>query len=104
MAVNVPQRSRLRFSELLEIDGFEFWDFVDSPTSPEQPDDLLYQVKSSDRLDSIAFRFYGDSIYWWVLAATNGLELIEAELNVGTILRIPAPRYVREILFKKVKV
>jgi hypothetical protein len=100
-SVNVPQRSRLRFSEFLEVDGFEFFDFVDSPTIPDQPDDFLYQMKSSDRLDTIAFRFYGDPIYWWVLAVANGLELIEAELNVGTILRVPAPRYVKEILFSK---
>lgn len=104
MAVEVPPRSRLRFSEYLTLDGFEFWDFVDLPTIPEQPDDLLYQSKSVDRLDTIAYRFYGDAIYWWVLAAANDLELIETELNLGTILRIPSPRYVKEILFVKAKV
>ena len=102
--VDVPQRSRLRFSEFLSLDGFEFWDFVDLPTIPEQPDDLLYQSKSVDRLDTLAYSFYGDPIYWWVIAAANDLELIEAELNLGTILRIPSPRYVKEILFVKAKV
>ena len=103
-SVEVPQRSRLRFSEYLSVDGFEFWDFVDVPTIPEQPNDLLYQVRSSDRLDILAHRFYGDAIYLWVIAAANNLELIEAELNLGAILRIPAPRYVKEILFVKAKV
>jgi hypothetical protein len=102
--VSVPRRSRLRFTEYLSLDGFEFWDFVDLPTIPEQPDDSLYQVRSIDRLDTIAFRFYGDPIFWWVIAAANGLELVETELNVGDILRIPSPRYVKENLFVKAKV
>lgn len=102
--INVPQRSRLRFGKFLSVDGFEFWDFVDLPAIPEQPDDSLYQVKSYDRLDTIAYRFYGDAIYWWVIAAANGLELVEVELNLGTVLRIPSPRYVKEILFLKARV
>lgn len=102
--VRVPQRSRLRFSEFLSVGGVEFWDFVDFPEMPEQPDDLLYQVKSTDRLDTLAFRFYGDSIFWWIIAVANEMELIEVELNLGTILRIPSPRYVKEILFVKAKV
>lgn len=104
MAVEVPQRSRLRFTELLTIDGVEFWDFVDFPTVPEQPDDLQYQSTAVDRLDTLANQFYGSPIFWWVIAVANGMELIEVELNVGTVLRIPSPRYVRDNLFAKTKV
>lgn len=99
MSVNIARRSRLRFSELLTSEGFEFWDLVDFPSIPEQPDDLLYQVTSVDRLDLIAFRFYKDPVYWWVIAAANGMELVQTELNVGMVLRIPAPRYVSANLF-----
>lgn len=104
MAVDVPQRSRLRFTELLTIDGVEFWDFVDFPTVPEQSDDLQYQSTSVDRLDTLANQFYGSPIFWWVIAVANDMELIEVELNVGTVLRIPSPRYVRDNLFAKTKV
>lgn len=102
--VNVPQRSRLRFTEFLSIDGFEFWDFVDFPEVPEQPDDLLYQMTSDDRLDTLAFKFYGEALYWWVIAVANGMENIDVESNLGLSLRIPSPRYVKEILFSKAKV
>lgn len=104
MAVAIPPFSRLRFTELLSIEGVEFWDMVDFPTVPEQTDDLQYQVMDTDRLDTLAFRFYGNSIYWWVIAVANDMEIIEVELNVGMPLRIPSPRYVRENLFSKSKV
>lgn len=104
MAVDVPPRSRLRFSELLIAGGVEFWDFIDFPTVPEQPDDLQYQVTGVDRIDTLASKFYGNPIFWWVIAVANGMELVEVELNVGAVLRIPSPRYVRDILFAKVKV
>ena len=104
MAVQVPPRSRLRFTDLLTVEGVEFWDMVDFPTVPEQPDDLQYEVTAVDRLDTIAYAFYGQSLFWWVIAVANDMELIEVELNVGKTLRIPSPRYVRENLFAKTKV
>lgn len=104
MAVNCPPKSRLRFAELTTIGGVEFWDMNDFATVPEQPDDLRYEVQSIDRLDTLAYRFYGNSIFWWVIAIANDMELIEVELNEGTRLRIPSPRYVRENLFAKTKV
>lgn len=104
MSVDVPPRSRLRFTELLTVNGVEFWDLVDFPTVPEQPDDLQYQVVANDRLDTLADQFYGSSIFWWIIAVANGMDLIEVELNIGAVLRVPSPRYVRESLFAKTKV
>ncbi len=104
MSAEVPPRSRLRFTELLTIGGVEFWDMVDFPVVPQQIDDIIYQVKSVDRMDTLAFTYYGNPIYWWVIAVANGMELIEVELCLGMMLRIPSPRYVREILFSKTKV
>lgn len=104
MAVNIARRSRVRFGELLTAEGYEFWDFPEYPAIPKQPDDLLYQVTSVDRLELLAFRFYNDPIYWWVIAVANDMELIQAELHVGTILRIPSPRYVSANLFATAKV
>lgn len=104
MAVNVPLRSRLRFTELLTVEGVEFWDMVDFPSVPEQPDDIQYVVTAIDRLDTLAYQFYGASLNWWIIAVANDMELIEVELNIGMTLRIPSPRYVRENLFAKTKV
>ena len=99
MTVRVPRFSRLRFGELVEVDGFEFWDVVDLPETLPQPDDLVYTVTEVDRIDLLAFRFYMDARLWWVIAVANDMELIPAELNTGDELRIPAERFVTQVLF-----
>lgn len=104
MASTVPRRSRLRFTELLSIDGYEFWDMLDCPTIPEQIDDIQYTAVQTDRLDLIAYKFYGDTIYWWIPASANDIDNPQTELTPGLVLRIPSPRYVRETLFGKAKV
>lgn len=100
MAIKVALRSRLRFTDLGTLDGLEFWDLVDLPEIPEQPDDITYQVQGGDRLDHLAVRYYGDPVLWWVLAAANDLEILPTDLNEGDFLRVPSPRYVTQELFK----
>jgi nucleoid-associated protein YgaU len=104
MPVDIPQRSRQRFSDLFSVDGFEFWDLIDFPTIPVQPDDSQYTVLQTDRLDTLAHKFYNDVIYWWVIAVANDIDEPQSELSLGRVLRIPSPRYVREVLFLKVRV
>jgi len=104
MAVKVRRFSRLRFGELITVDGVEFWDVLDLPTIPEQPDDLQYQVRKPDRIDLLAQRFYKDVRLWWVIAVANDMEIIPTDLNEGDEIRIPSPRYVKQELFKKASV
>ena len=104
MALLVPTRSRLRFAELVSSDGVTFWNALDPPTIPQQTDDLKYTVRSSDRIDRIAYKFYGDPVLWWVIALANDLELLPTALFLGQVLTIPAPRYVLQQLFQTAKV
>lgn len=104
MAVKVRRFSRLRFGELIEVDDIEFWDVLDLPEIPEQPDDLQYQVRKPDRIDLIAQRFYRDVRLWWVIAVANNMEILPTDLNEGDEIRIPSPRYVKQELFKKATV
>jgi len=46
-------------------------------------------IGSTDRLDIIAFDFYGDSTLWWVLAMVNNLEGDSMFPPLGMYLRIP---------------
>lgn len=101
MAVDLKRRSRLRFANLRLVDGIEFWDLVELPTLSIQPDDTVYVVAGNDRIDLIANKFYGDPVLWWVIALANDLELLPSALNEGTLLRIPAPRYILQVLFAK---
>jgi nucleoid-associated protein YgaU len=101
MAVSIRKRSRLQFGNLITTDGFTFWDLLELPTIAPQPDDTLYQVRGNDRIDLLAYNFYGDPVLWWVIAAANDLELLPSDLNVGDTLRIPSQRYVLQVLFQK---
>jgi hypothetical protein len=46
-------------------------------------------TKSTDRLDLIAQDFYGDSTYWWIIAAANNLEGDSLFPGEGTQIRVP---------------
>jgi nucleoid-associated protein YgaU len=91
----------LAFATLLSVDNVEFWDVLDLPTIPVNADDLFYTVITGDRIDTIAAKFYGDPVLWWVIAAANDMEIIPTDLNEGTQIRIPSPTYVNQVLFKQ---
>ena len=51
---------------------------------------LVSTYGNTDRLDAIAFDFYGDATLWWVIAMANELPGDSLYLEVGIQLRIPA--------------
>lgn len=97
MSVNLTRNSRLNFGTLLLSDGVEFWDLINYPKIPEMTDDALYQVKAGDRLDVLAYKFYGYSEHWWILAIANDIELLPTDLYVGQTIRVPSATYVRSL-------
>jgi len=60
--------------------------YPDIPVSNE--DDYVITVLG-DRLDLLAFYFYGDTSYWWVIASANALPGDSLYLEPGMQLRIP---------------
>ncbi len=103
MTVSLTDHSRLRFADLVLAENIVFWDTVDLPEIVVQGDDQQYIVQQNDRIDRLAYKFYGDPVLWWVLAAANDLELVPTALYGGQVLRVPAPRYVLQELFKIAK-
>lgn len=59
------------------------------PTIPRSLGDIYVQTNVSDRLDLIAYRYYGNPSYYWILAEANGLGKGSMSIPVGTQLRIP---------------
>jgi hypothetical protein len=45
-------------------------------------------LNSSQRLDSLAGQYYGESQYWWVIAASSGIGWA-LQVPAGTVIRIP---------------
>jgi len=54
---------------------------------PETDNDTFIITQDGDRLDNLAFHFYGDSTLWWFIAHVNDIYTIN--IPVGTSLRIP---------------
>jgi phage tail protein X len=48
-----------------------------------------YQFTGADRIDNLAYQFYGDSDVWWAIANANPEVLDWSNVTPGTILRIP---------------
>ena len=55
---------------------------------PKRDDDIYVITQQGDRLDNLAFRFYGDVNLWWYIAQANDLFTMNIEPN--TSLRIPS--------------
>tara|TARA_R110002012_G_scaffold176458_1_gene341350 strand:+ start:1908 stop:2204 length:297 start_codon:yes stop_codon:yes gene_type:complete len=55
-------------------------------------EDKVHTVIEGERLDTISYKYYGDSKFWWAIADTNDIKdtLINPfQLTSGTKLLIP---------------
>ena len=59
------------------------------PIVPESPNDIQHTVKDGETLQNIAFRDYGDSGKWYLIAEANNILNSFQELEPYQILRIP---------------
>lgn len=80
--------------DLLNPVGVRYYSTFNPVDLQDKDGDIDYIVKSSDRLDLLAQKFYGASALWWVIAQKNDLDLPIAEMQEGMELIIPDPKYV----------
>jgi phage tail protein X len=59
------------------------------PNIPLRDDDVYVATETGDRLDTLAYQFYGNSSYWWIIASANNIHNAVFALEDGTVLRIP---------------
>ena len=60
------------------------------PLVPSSSNDIQHTVKDGETLQNIAFRYYGDSGKWYIIAEANGILNPFKELESGTLIRIPS--------------
>ena len=63
---------------------------VDPVTITRSTSDVLHPIKDGETLQNIAYRYYGDSGLWYVIAQANGILNPFAELEEHSLLIIPA--------------
>lgn len=60
------------------------------PNIPIEDDDIFITSKGGDRLDNLAYKYYKDPSYWWIIARANHFEDGKFSLKAGIEVRIPA--------------
>ena len=63
---------------------------INQDTIAKNDSDIYITINNTDiiRLDIIAYKYYGYSTYWWVIALAN--KIIDPfDIPLGTVLRIP---------------
>jgi len=59
------------------------------PDIPLSENDSYVITVLGDRLDLLAFDFYGDTSFWWIITSANALPGDSLYLEPGSQLRIP---------------
>ena len=60
------------------------------PKIQPNDDDMYIISDSSDRLDLLANKYYGDPSMWWIIATANNLNDANFFVGEGKQLRIPS--------------
>ena len=70
--------------------GKRYYTTTRYPDIPLSDDDLYIITMRGDRLDNLAYQFYGDSTLWWVLQIVNpNTNKDSLYPNLGIQFRIP---------------
>jgi len=82
--------SRYRNNEVKKLaDGRNVYKSRIYPKVPKTDQDTYIVTQGGDRLDTLAYQFFGDASLWWIIASANNIHDAPFGLPDGTQLRIP---------------
>ena len=70
-------------------DGREVFRTRIYPNIPLKDTDIYAVTQTGDRLDTLAYQFYGDQSLWYIIASANNIHDPSFAVEDGTTLRIP---------------
>ena len=81
-----------QFAEIIKVSqGKRRYSTMYYPKLERKTSDIYLIAKSSDRLDLLAYQYYGDVRYWVIIAKANNLHNATLRPPVGIRIRIPYP-------------
>ncbi len=83
-------RDRYYYTKKSETE-LERYSIARMPRFPVKSTDLYVFSREDDRLDNLAYEFYEDPRYWWVIAEANNLGKGTFAIPPGLQIRIPLP-------------
>ena len=69
--------------------GKRILESIELNTVPKSAQDTFIKPSSNERLDKIAYQYYGDTNYWWVIALVNNLGKGTLYVPQNMTLRLP---------------
>lgn len=88
--IKIAGGSRLKFAAKTVLGGITFFD-SEPPIVPPRQDDLKHDIVDLQRVDTLAYQYYGMSPYWWTIAKANNMGLLPTEFVNGDRIIIPNP-------------
>ena len=77
-------------------DGKRYYRPTIVPNIPIKDSDIFVYPVYGDRFDTIAYRYYGDSNLWWIIAKAN--ELSKGKLSPDPEFKLRIPTEIDDIL------
>ena len=71
------------------FDGKQVYAVKINSNIEESTRDIIIATETGDRLDTLAFDYYGDPNKWYIIAAANKIHGANLGLKDGTVSRIP---------------
>tara|TARA_B100001250_G_scaffold377712_1_gene367001 strand:- start:403 stop:669 length:267 start_codon:yes stop_codon:yes gene_type:complete len=78
---------RYQHAKMRLKDGVRYKGTVHYKEIREKDSDVYVITQFGDRLDTLAYEYYGNPQLWWFIAKAN--KLVTMNVPVGTSLRIP---------------
>lgn len=72
------------------------------PNIPFSSDDIYVRTVPGDRLDLLAYEYYKNVKYWWIIAHANNLGKGSMAILENTQVRIPANPIAIQSLFEQI--
>lgn len=81
---------RYQYTKIIKnSNGKRYYSNTIYPEIPVDANDIYIITTVSDRLDVLAYDFYGDSTLYWIISTANNLPGDSLIPDPGTQLRIP---------------
>lgn len=76
------------------------WPYMKSTLKPDSSDQFyLVEPGEEYRIDAIAYKLYGSTFFWWILALINDIRNPLTEPETGRVLRIPSQNRIISMLY-----
>ncbi len=75
---------------LKKNDGKRYLSSTIYPKIKPNDNDIYIIVDTADRLDLLAYKYYSNTEYYWIIAVANNINNGDMYLEGGTQIRIPS--------------